>query len=154
MLRFTCVLILLSLRMSAPTCWAQPAQQAISVSMLQLIATPEQFNGKLISVIGFVTLDKEGDLLFAHQEDAVHWILGNAIQVAETKQMFADREKLDQKYVKIIGIFRASDRHRIPFYSGTIEEIGSCDLWSDPAHPISQRFKERQGPAARHDEGR
>jgi hypothetical protein len=112
--------------------------------MLQLIATPEQFNGKLISVIGFLTMEHEGDRLFVHQEDAVHAILNNAIQVERTKQMFADREKLDLKYVKLIGTFQARDGQKIPFFSGAIV-VKSCDLWSDPAHPISQRIREIPG---------
>jgi hypothetical protein len=98
---------------------AQVTQQAVSVSMLHLLTTPEQFDGKLVSVIGFLTMDHEGDLLFAHQEDAVHVILGNAVQIVGTKQMFAEREKLDMKYVKVLGTFKAGNRRRIPFYSGT-----------------------------------
>ena len=134
--------LVVPLRGSNPEGRAQSTQQAVSVSMLQLLTTPEQFDGKLVSVIGFLTMDHEGDLLFAHQEDAVHVILGNAIHIEGTKQMFAGREKLDMKYVKALGTFKASNRRRIPFYSGAIVGIRSCELWSDPAHPISQRLRE------------
>jgi len=120
----------------------QTAQQPTYVSMLQLLTMPEQFNGKVVSVIGFLSMNYEGYLLFAHQEDAVHVILGNAVQIEGNKQMSAETEKLDQKYVKVLGTFRASDRRRVPFYVGAIVDIRSCDFWSDPQHPASQKIRD------------
>ena len=68
MWRISVLLILLSLCVAAtPEGRAQSTQQAVSVSMPQLLTTPEQFDGKLVSVIGFLTMDHEGDLLFAHR---------------------------------------------------------------------------------------
>ena len=110
--------------------------------MLQLITTPEKFDRKLVSVIGFLTVEREGDKLFAHQEDALHSILENAVLVEGTKEMFRDRESLDMKYVKILGTFRSSDRKRNPFYSGSIIGVRSCEFWSDPAHPSQQKIRE------------
>jgi hypothetical protein len=119
---------------------AETAQKLISVSLLQLIVAPENYDGKLIGVIGFLSMGREGDLLFAHQEDERHVILGNAVQVHETKQMHQDIEKLDNKYVKITGTFHANNRERIPFFSGAVTEVRSCDLWSDPLKPLSDKF--------------
>lgn len=121
---------------------AQQTQQPTYVSMLQLVTTPEQFEGKLVSVIGFITMNHEGDLLFAHQEDAVNVILNNAVQIEGTKQMFSDREKLDLKYVKILGTFQISAKKKVPFYSGEIVNIRSCEAWSDPDHPASQKIRD------------
>ncbi len=150
MRRITILVILLFLSVATVTKGrGQSAQQPSYASMLQLITTPEQFDRKLISVIGFLTMEREGDRLFAHQEDAVHAILNNAIQIEGTKRMSIDREKLDMKYVKVVGVFRASNRHRIPFFGGAIVELRSCDLWSDPAHPISQKISEIPGAVSK-----
>ncbi len=120
-------------------------EKPVYVSVLQLVTTPEQFDGKLISVIGFLTMDREGDYLFAHQEDAVHVIINNAIQIEGTKEMLAEQGKLNQEYVKVLGTFHLGERERVPFYSGSITGVRSCSFWSDPQHPMSRVRKDRTG---------
>jgi hypothetical protein len=85
-------------------------------------------------------MEREGDVLFFHEEDATNVILQNAIRVQETAQMHRDAEKLHLKYVKLSGIFHAGDRKKIPFYSGIITDVRSCDLWSDPQYPMNQKI--------------
>jgi hypothetical protein len=116
MSRFLCVLALLILQgFQTVDLTAQTAQKLLYPSLLQLIVNPDQFEGKEISVIGFLSMGREGDLLYFHEEDENHVILQNAIQVHETAQMHRDAEKLNLKYVKLSGIFRISDRGKIPF---------------------------------------
>jgi hypothetical protein len=140
--RFLCVLALLLVLQGFQTgeLRAQRAQKIIYPSMLQLIVNPEQFEGKEISVIGFLSMGREGDLLYFHEQDEKHAILQNAIQVQESAQMHRDAEKLDLKYVKLSGIFHVNDRSKLPFYSGTIADVRSCELWSDPNYPVSQKI--------------
>lgn len=121
---------------------AETAQKLIYVSLLQLIVNPEQYDGKIIGVIGFLSMGREGDLLFVHQEDERHVILENAVQVQETKQMHQDIEKLDNKYVKLTGTFHVNDRGRVPFFSGAVTDVRSCDPWSDPLKPLSTKIRD------------
>jgi hypothetical protein len=81
-------------------------QQAAKVSLVQLIATPEKFDGKVVAVQGFLDMDREGDLLYLHQADSENVILSNAIWIRRTEQMGRDRAKLNMKYVKVVGTFR------------------------------------------------
>jgi hypothetical protein len=142
MLRFFCVLALLLILQAFQTMGlrAQPTQKLIYPSMVQLIVNPEQFDGKEISIIGFLSMGREGDLLYFHEEDGTHAILQNAIRVQGSKQMHRDAEKLNLKYVKLSGIFHVNDRSKVPFYSGTINDVRSCELWSDPNYPVSQKI--------------
>jgi hypothetical protein len=141
---FSCVVCLLATANTSggKVADSPPAESPMYVSVLQLITTPEKFDHKLVSLVGFLTIEREGDKLFAHQEDALNSILANAIQVEGTKEMFYDRERIDMKYVKILGTFQASDHKRIPFYSGIIVGVRSCGYWSDPAHPLQQKIRE------------
>jgi hypothetical protein len=123
----------------------QPSATPQYVSMLQLIANPNQFNGSLICVTGFLTMEHEGDLLFLHQEDAEHMILENAIRIDETKQMRADAEQIDGKYVRITGVFLITDRRRYPFFGGGIGKLRSYQVWSDPRKPVSRKVLEMPG---------
>lgn len=115
---------------------AQPAY----ASALQLVTTPERYDGKLVSVIGFLGMEHEGDLLFVHEEDQKHLILSNSVRVDGTKQMFKNREQLDMKYVKLLGVFRAGDRVKDPLIVGTLTDVTSCEVWSDPKNPLSRRL--------------
>lgn len=120
-------------------------QRITYVSMLQLIATPERFDGKLISVIGFLQLGRERDVLYVHEEDATHLILASGVPLDRTDEVGKGLKSLDEKYVKVLGIFRAGGKHTVPF-SGNITRIEKCELWSDPEAPISQRVTHFHSP--------
>lgn len=112
------------------------------VSVIQLIATPEKFDGKVVSLIGFLRLQyPEGYLLYLHKEDYDHALLENALWVDATEEMSKSREKLELKYVKIVGTFRSGHEKRNLYSPGGITEIKSCQFWSDPAHPLEERIK-------------
>ena len=51
------------------------------VSIVQLLATPEKFDGKLVRVIGFLCLAFEGDAVYLHREDFDHSLTQNALWV-------------------------------------------------------------------------
>jgi hypothetical protein len=99
---------------------AEP-QSAEDVSMVQLIATPEKFDGKIIQVIGFLRLEFEGDALYLHREDFDHMILRNAIWVEFPQGK--DRDKLNGRYVFLQGTFRAKLHGHMDLFSGTLTDI-------------------------------
>ena len=62
--------------------------------MVQLLATPEKFDGKLVRVFGFLRLEFEGDALYFHREDDVQGLTRNGIWVVapmrwSTTQIFS-----------------------------------------------------------------
>jgi hypothetical protein len=133
------VMLLLACVCSSETATA-PASPSV-VSVIQLIATPEKFDGKLISVIGFLRLEHEGYLLYLGKEDYDNVVLANALWVDATEEMGQNRVKLELKYVKIVGTFRARHEKRNLFSPGGITDIKNCQFWSDPAHPLEGRIK-------------
>ena len=57
------------------------------VSIIQLIATPEKFDGKFVSLIGFLCIAFEGDSIYLHREDLEKGIPRNGLWVdTETLQ--------------------------------------------------------------------
>jgi hypothetical protein len=109
--------------------------------MLQLIATPEKFDGKLVAVIGFLSLEPEGCAIYPNKEDYENVILENALWLDVPESMLKDREKLELKYVRIEGTFRAGHEKRNWFSAGGITSIVSSRFWSDPAHPLEGRIR-------------
>lgn len=107
----------------------------MNVSLVQLIATPEKFDGKLVFVFGFLEMNREGDLLFLHQSDSEHALLSNAIWVRRTEEMGKDRAKLNMKYVKVVGTFRAGFKEQLGIPSNGIPDVKGVTMWSDPSNP-------------------
>ena len=72
---------LLACALSALPSRATAGEMPQDVSILQLLATPEKFDGKLVRVIGFLCLAFEGDAVYLHREDFDHGLTQNALWV-------------------------------------------------------------------------
>ena len=88
---------------TAPTFLAQ--NQPIPVSLVQLIASPEKFDGKLVTVRGYLESvgarhDITAHLLYLSREDAENR-LDNAVVVVASEQMRRDEEKSNRMYVTL-----------------------------------------------------
>jgi hypothetical protein len=108
--------------------------QPVPVSLIELIATPQEFDGKLVSVVGFLMLEERA-VLGLHRED-VEQDLPNAIGLVATGEMRRHQEELNGMYVVIVGVF-----HVTPGPGGRpvrqIRDIKGCRVWSDPARPLN-----------------
>jgi hypothetical protein len=112
------------------------AEAPEDVSIIQLIATPGRYDGKLVRTIGFLRLEFEGDYLYLHQEDFKHAIMSNRVWV-DIPENFKNRGKLSMNYVIIEGVFGAKHSE--------IGRIRRADIWSNPAKPHSEDV--RQNPS-------
>jgi len=110
------------------------AEQPTDVTLVQLIANPEKFDGKLIRVIGFLRLEFEGNVLYLHREDYENAILGNGVWVDVTPAITKQRATLNKNYVIVEGIFSSSERGHMGMWSGTIKQIRRSDLWVNAKH--------------------
>jgi|SRR5690348_9531462 len=132
--------------LSACMCAGENRPNPRVVSIVQLIATPERFDGKSVSVVGFLSLEyPEGYLLYLHKQDYDEGLLENSLWIDATEAMAKNRTELHLKYVKIVGTFRAGHEKRNLFSAGGITEIKACQFWSDPVHPFRERIKNMQG---------
>jgi hypothetical protein len=98
------------------------------VSIVQLLATPEKFDGKLIRVIGFLCLAFEGDAVYLHREDFDHGLTQNALWVDVPEKR---DESLSRKYVLLEGTFDASDHGHMGLFGGAIHKISRMSVWDD-----------------------
>jgi len=105
------------------------AQEPTNVTLVQLIANPEKFDGKLIRVIGFLRLEFEGDVLYLHREDYENALLGDGIWVDVTPAITKQNATLNMNYVLLEGVFSSSDRGHMGMWSGTIRQIRRVQLW-------------------------
>ncbi len=108
-----------------------PANQyAIDVSMVQLLATPEKYDGKLVRVIGVGNLEFEGNYLSLSKED-YEYGAGNSIwiELGDRAISYEEAKEYNGKYVIIEGFFDKDDRGHFDMFCGSITNISRYQLW-------------------------
>lgn len=123
-------------------CVAQQIPHAITVSMVQLIAAPDEYDGKTVTVKGFFSSGREGDGLFLGKADYENVVLENSIWIRRPDPKVCDAQKLDQRYVEITGVFKKGFREQLGNPPSGIPHVISCRFWSDPNRPLVQRLGE------------
>ena len=129
-----CISILLAITLCPPVAIPQEKGSISTVDLIQLLASPEKFEGKKVQVRGFVVILRDPRhltaTLFLHEEDAKHR-LGNSVNILGSEQMIRDEEKINNVYVRLIGKVQV-----IPTTSGArvvqIRDVESCDRWPPP----------------------
>src|SRR5438105_13939280 len=76
--------------------------------LVAMLADPEKFYGKEVTVLGYLVIDRQKKhipeaWLFLHQEDANN-LLPNSVKVLASEQMLRDAEKLNGMYVMLTGV--------------------------------------------------
>ena len=105
-------------------------QYAINVSIVQLLATPEKYDGKLVRVIGVGNLEFEGDYLSLNKEDYAY-SAGNSIwiELGEKAISYNEAKEYNGKYVIVEGFFDKKDRGHLAMFCGSIKNISRYQLW-------------------------
>jgi RNA polymerase sigma factor (sigma-70 family) len=106
-------------------------QQPLSVSLLQLIATPDAFDGKHVQIFGFVRIEHEGTSIYLHREDSDHrlhknglWLVASDVPAEDSKEAL-----VKDRYALIEGRFTAKRKGHRDLWSGSIEEIIRMEPW-------------------------
>jgi hypothetical protein len=114
--------------LARPTASSLPPPLPEVVSMVQLIATPEKFDGQEILVAGFLRLEFEGNCLYLHREDYEHLISKNAIWIVRNPVINAQRNALNMHYVVLMGTFNATRKGHLSLNSGSLTDITGARL--------------------------
>lgn len=103
---------------------------AIDVSMVQLLATPEKYDGKLVRVIGVGNLEFEGNFLSISKEDHAYGA-GNSIwvELGDRAISYEEAKEYNGKYVIVEGFFDKDDRGHFDMFCGSIKDISRYQLW-------------------------
>jgi len=105
--------------------------QPIDASLISLIASPKDFDGKQVRVVGFLRLEFEGNAIYLHKEDYIRGIAKNGLWVeldSASKKAAGPRDQ----YVLIEGTFSMKDQGHMGLWSGSIHKITRIDPWRQP----------------------
>lgn len=106
-----------------------------TVSLIQLIANPERYDGQRVQVVGYVKLEFEGTAIYTHHTDYEYGLTKNGLWLdfdpgARTR-LCMDASK-NNRYAYVQGIFRASRQGHMGLFSGTLSELSRLD----PSSPV------------------
>jgi hypothetical protein len=106
-------------------------QQPLSVSLLQLIATPDAFDGKYVRVHGFVRIEHEGTAIYLHREDSEQMLTKNGLWLAanDTTPEGSKEAQVKDRYALIEGRFTAKKKGHRGLWSGSLEDITRMEPW-------------------------
>jgi hypothetical protein len=100
-----------------------------NTSLIRLIATPENYDGKTIQVIGYLHLEFEGNAIYLHKEDYQNGLTENAFWVSFSKKLKNQKQIMNynNQYVIIIGTFKMKNKGHMGLFGGTLENIVRLD---------------------------
>jgi hypothetical protein len=125
--------------LSSSFVFSSQSEQARNVSLLELITSPEKFDGQLIAVVGFLEMSRDGDLLYLHRADDENWIVANSVWIRRDERLGKDRNLLNRKYVKVVGIFKVGYHEQLGYPPNGISDVRSAKVWSNPDSPIGRK---------------
>lgn len=99
---------------------------AESVSIIQLIATPERFNHQLIRVEGYTSLEFEEYAIYLSRTDYEDFNTNNSLWISFGQNALKsnkERQELKGKLVVLEGIFDAGCHGHLGSFSGCLENI-------------------------------
>ncbi len=106
------------------------------VSLVELIARPELFNGRRVRVIGFVNVEFEGNGIYLSREDWRHAISRNGLWIDPPDSV---RTPI-QRYMIVEGTFDAAHRGHMGMWSGAIRQVTRFEPWgaAEPPAPAPE----------------
>jgi hypothetical protein len=114
-----------SVAVAVVTCcvWTAPADahaddEPLSVSIIQLIATPERYEGKRVSVEGIAHFEFEESALYLHREDADCMNSSNGVWLDAPA-----RPDLNDTFVVVVGRFTACSHGHLGAWPGEIQDV-------------------------------
>ena len=102
-------------------------QRPLDLSLIQLIARPEDFDGQYVRVHGFYRAEFEGTALYLHREDYEQGLGKNGFWITSGKV------QQDRQYVLVEGRFNAKRHGHLGLWSGEIDDVTRMEPWPPAA---------------------
>jgi hypothetical protein len=114
---------ILALAISIQTTWAADQQHPPNVvSMIELIANKEKYNGKPVQVSGYLSVRFEDDALYFDENAYEHMFTENALWISIDDKDRADFKTVNHRYGYVTGVFSANTCNgNLCLYGGEIK---------------------------------
>lgn len=124
---------------------------AIRVSMIQLLASPEHFEGRRVQVQGFCRLESEDRALYLNHDDAEYvniansiWLEGNQLSIANGPWVDPSQtgHSRDEGFVIVEGTFTAKEHGHLGLSPAAIRNIARLE--TAVSHTDYQKMVEKE----------
>lgn len=130
--------VLLAITLFELLALAQVKTSVTAASMIEIVANPEKFEGKTVTVTGFLVISRNpreiSVRLYLHEEDAKYRLLDNSVFIIPSDQMLKDEEKLNDGYVRLTGRVLLTPTGG-GGYIIRIGDVENCFRWAPPQLP-------------------
>jgi hypothetical protein len=99
---------------------------ATDVSIVRLIAEPNDYAEKTVRTFGFLHLEFEGNGIYLHREDYENGLSDNGLGVGGTPEIMGELAKLNDRYVLLEGTFSPGPSG---LRSGAIMKVNRAAAW-------------------------
>jgi hypothetical protein len=97
------------------------------LSMLQLLANPEKYDGEHVRVVGYIHLEPGSSAIYLHREDEEQHLFKNGAWVSLPPG--ASFDGCQDSYVVVEGVFRARNEGNMSRWTGAITRVTRCQRW-------------------------
>ena len=103
--------------------------EPVDVAVIQLIATPERFEGRRVHVVGYLYQEFEGSGLYAHQEDFERSLYRNGLWINVARCGYPGKPSINDAYVLVEGEFTGKEHGHMGLWSGSLSNVTRCVIW-------------------------
>ena len=120
---------------------AHKSSGPINVGMIALLASPQKYNGKVISTIGFLVIGRmpEADSLLLYEQDGKLNLYHNMLALELSDDQREQSAHIDHTYVVITGTFHSNRPGSTVVNSGTLVHITQLYGWEPYEGPSLPR---------------
>jgi len=95
-------------------------QEYLPVSIVNLLAAPDRYDGRAVAVSGFVSLKFEDEALYLHREDWQRGLTRNAVWLSMNSNLRSTAKKFDRRYATVKGVFSSVQSGHGGLFGGTV----------------------------------
>lgn len=121
------------------------SSEPITVSLINLIASPDDFHSKKVRVIGVSVIEFEGNSLYLGRDDILNGVTKNSVWLSPNfKALEKKEENLAEnngQYALVEGIFNKNNLGHMGLFSGAIENVTRFQPW--PSEDIKEKLTKR-----------
>ena len=99
-----------------------PRDEPVSVSLIQLLATPERYEGRLVRVKGVAHFEFEESALYLHQEDAECMNSSNGLWLNA-----GGHDDLSDAFVIVVGRFTGKSHGHLGAWPGELTNVSHLE---------------------------
>ena len=102
------------------------------VTMQELIAEPQQFEGQRVRVVGFLRLQFERNALYMARDDYNNSVVEHGLWLDLKNSQLRSSSKLNNGHVTVEGVFGPADKVHGDKWAGALKPVSSLRMWRKP----------------------